>query len=453
MLSSLINKAQGFFKEGHERTLMMKKNVFYSFLIKGVGILTIFLVTRLTLHYVDEGQYGIWLTVGSLVNWINTFDLGLGHGLRNKMAYSLALNERDNIVKYISTTYAILFLISSVSFILLTLLGSFFDWNELLNVNKTVNYSIWPIVVISLATFCSQFFLQPVHTILIATHQQFKSSLIILVGQIATLIIICMLILFTKSSLIILVIVLGCTPPAVYLLATIYFFSTSLREYLPRFNAVDMKSAKSLMGTGSMFFFIQMSGLVLFETDNVVISKVLGPANVTEFNLTFRYLSLITLVFTIMIAPYWSAVTDAYAKKDMVWIKNSRKKMRLVLLGVCGLAVVLFLISPIFYKIWLDDKVTIPALLTFTMAIWLVLGAWQGIYTSLLNGIGKLKVQLIITVIAALINIPLSVVLLKWIGTAGAVIANIILLFIINVTLYYQVKLILDEKATGIWDK
>ena len=231
MLSSLINKAQGFFKEGHERTLMMKKNVFYSFLIKGVGILTIFLVTRLTLHYVDEGQYGIWLTVGSLVNWINTFDLGLGHGLRNKMAYSLALNERDNIVKYISTTYAILFLISSVSFILLTLLGSFFDWNELLNVNKTVNYSIWPIVVISLATFCSQFFLQPVHTILIATHQQFKSSLLFLFSQILTLIVICLLILFTKSCLLILVIVLGCSPVIVSLLATIYFFSTSFISY------------------------------------------------------------------------------------------------------------------------------------------------------------------------------------------------------------------------------
>jgi O-antigen/teichoic acid export membrane protein len=432
---------------------MIKKNVFYSFLIRGLGILTIFLLTRLTLHYVDAGQYGIWLTISALVNWINTFDIGLGHGLRNKMAHSVALNERDNIVKYVSTTFAMLFLIASAAFIVFAVVGSFFNWNELLNVTKTVSYSIWPIIIITLGIFCAQFFLQPIHSILIATHQQFKSSLLILFGQLLTLIIVCLLILFAKSSLLILVIVIGGSPVLVYLLANIYFFSTSLKQYAPRFGAIDMSSAKSLMGTGSMFFFIQLGGLVLFETDNIIITNILGPQDVTSFNLSFRYLSLAQILFSIAIAPYWSAFTDAYAKKDMLWIRSSIKKMWLLFWGISTLAVVLLFISPLFYKLWLGDTVSIPFLLTLMMTIYVIVGSWQAIYISILNGIGKLKVQLIMVIVTALLNIPLSIILLKWIGIAGTVLANVILSAAINIVLSYQVKLVLKEKDTGIWSQ
>src|SRR6187402_285470 len=103
MISFLRNKAKSFFNVGHERTLMIKKNIFYSFLIRGASILTVLLLTTVTINYVNAGQYGIWLTISALVGWINTFDIGLGNGLRNKIAHSLALNERDNIIKYIST--------------------------------------------------------------------------------------------------------------------------------------------------------------------------------------------------------------------------------------------------------------------------------------------------------------------------------------------------------------
>lgn len=453
MLSSLTTRARNFFSGGHERTRMIKKNVFYSLLIRVVSIATIFLLTPLTIKYVNDGQYGIWLTISALVNWINTFDIGLGHGLRNKMAHSLALGEKENIVKYVSTTYAMLFLISLAAFILLTVAGSFFNWNDLLNFNKTISYSIWPIIVITLGIFCMQFFLQPIHSILIATHQQFKSSLLIMFGQLLTLVIVCLLILYVKSSLMILVIVIGGSPVLIFLLANIYFFSTSLKEYAPRLNAIDMGSAKSLMGTGGMFFFIQIGGLVLFETDNIVITKILGPQDVTSFNMAYRYLSLTQIIFNIAIAPYWSAYTDAYAKKDMAWIRSAMKKMHMLLLGISCLGVLMLLISPVFYKIWLGNTVNIPMMLSVIMAIYMIIGSWGGIYTSMLNGIGKLKLQLIMIIITGLLNIPLSIILLKSMGIAGTVLANVILSAAINIVLRHQVKLVLSEKDTGIWAK
>jgi len=56
-------------------------------------------------------------------------------------------------------------------------------------------------------------------------------------------------------------------------------------------------------------------------------------------------------------------------------------------------------------------------------------------------------------VTTSLINIPLSVWLIRMIGINGTVIANIILMGAISVVLHFQVKLILSQKATGIWNK
>jgi len=385
--------------------------------------------------------------------WMNTFDIGLSNGLRNKMAHSLALGERDNIVKYVSTTYAILFLISVAIFLSFFVLGSFFDWNELLNVKNSVSYNIWPIVLIAIGSFCIQFFLQPINSVLIATHQPFKSSLILLVGQVLTFILIYLLTIFTHGSLFLLVFAVAGSPLVVFLFANIYLYNTDLKLYAPKFSHVDFSTAKSLLGTGGIFFFIQMGAVILYQTDNIVITRTLGPDEVTTFNVAYKYFSIISVIFGIIMTPYWSAFTDAAAKNDWDWIKHSLRKMRMLWVYVSILAAGLYLFSSVAYYLWLRNKVTVPNFLSLNMAIFVVTVAWQSIYAYSLNGIGKLRIQLIFVVTTAIVNIPLSIVLIHWVGISGTVIANTILVFIMNIIFTYQVNLIVKQKATGIWNK
>ncbi|HZX59231.1 MAG TPA: hypothetical protein VFE54_10910, partial [Mucilaginibacter sp.] len=157
MISVLKNKVQGFLKLGNERSLKLKKNIIYTFLIRGTSFLIGFALVPLTIHYVNPVQYGLWITISSLVAWMNTFDIGLSNGLRNNLAHSLAINERTNIVKYVSTTYALVSLIALSIFLVFFVGGSFFNWNQLLNVKNAVDYNIWPIVIIALGAFCIQF--------------------------------------------------------------------------------------------------------------------------------------------------------------------------------------------------------------------------------------------------------------------------------------------------------
>jgi len=250
-----------------------------------------------------------------------------------------------------------------------------------------------------------------------------------------------------------LVLVVAGAPVLVFIIANIYMFSTSLKEYAPKFSVVDMKSAKSLLGTGSVFFFIQIGAVILFQTDNIIITRILGPQEVTTFNLAYKYFSIMTMLFVIMLTPYWSAFTDAWAKKDTAWIKHSINKMRMIWIYTSIGTVLLFVFSKPAYHLWIGDTVIIPVWLSLAMTFYAILNNWQGIYAYALNGIGKLRLQLICIVSAGILNIPLSVVLINLMGVTGTVVSNVILAIIMNILYTRQTKLIVDHKATGIWNK
>lgn len=73
-------------------------------------------IVPVTVNYVNGEQYGIWLTISSIVAWIGYFDLGLGHGLRNKYAVAKARGNVKLIKQLISTTYILFVAIFAIIF-------------------------------------------------------------------------------------------------------------------------------------------------------------------------------------------------------------------------------------------------------------------------------------------------------------------------------------------------
>ncbi|MXV17402.1 lipopolysaccharide biosynthesis protein [Hufsiella ginkgonis] len=438
---------------GNDRDRGIKRNIIYTFLIKGLNILITFVLVRIAIDYVSPVQYGIWLVIASLVAWINTFDIGLSNGLRNKLAHAAALGETGDVRKYVSTTYAILAAISGTIFILFALTGSFLDWNALLRIQGDINYSIWPVMLITMGSFCMQFVLQPINNILIALQQPFKASLIAFSGQLLTLLFIGILVYTTHGSLILLVLAVCAAPLLVLGGVTFYLFTSDLKHMAPKWKYVEPSAAKGLLTIGGAFFIIQVGTLVLYETDTIIITRMLGPLAVTRFNNAFKYFSVITLGFTIIATPYWSAFTDAYARGDLEWIKASMRRMRLVCCLLMLPAGCMYYGADLFYHWWLGNLVEIPGILSLMMAIYTIVQGWMMIHAYLLNGAGKLRIQLLLVIAASVINIPLSVWLIRVMGTAGTVLANSILMFIISVFLTWQCELIMQKKATGIWSR
>ena len=81
-------------KQGSGRSVVVKKNIVGSLFVKGCSIVISLLIVPLTLGYVSSDLYGIWLTLSSIMMWLNFFDIGFTLGIKNKLAL-LALEKND----------------------------------------------------------------------------------------------------------------------------------------------------------------------------------------------------------------------------------------------------------------------------------------------------------------------------------------------------------------------
>jgi O-antigen/teichoic acid export membrane protein len=453
MFTSIRLKAEDFFTKGHERTLKAKKNIAISLLLKGVNIVIGFILIPMTISYVNTTQYGIWLTLSSVISWFSFFDVGLGLGLKNKLAETNALGQKETAKIYISTTYAALTLISAIIFLTFYFLNNFLDWSKILNANNTGIRGLSNLVLIVIGCFCIQFVVQIINTVLTALHAPSKVSFINAIGQLLCLIIIYYLIKKTSGSLLNLVLVLAGIPLIVQLLASTWLYNTSYKTFSPGIKYVNFKYAKKLLSLGGIFFILQIGALVLFQTDNIVITQLFGPKEVTTFNVTYKLFGVFEMIFTIIMTPFWSAFTDAFTKKDFVWIKETFVTMQKYLFILSLIIVLLLAISPFVYRLWLHDKVQVPFSLSLVVSIYIILLCWMTLNCFLLNGIGKIRLQLYLYLVSTLINIPIAIFLGKVIGLIGVPLSNSLVLIFMASILHIQCKKIINNSATGIWNK
>ena len=458
MIKKILNLINSFFK-GHERTVKAQKNIIASLVIKGVSIIIGFLMIRITLDYLDETTYGIWVTLTSFLTWFTFFEVGLGNGLKNKLAEALAVKDYELGKAYVSTTYAILTIIVS-AVALLFFIGNFFiDWTIVLNTDKELAGDLSYLAVIVFGFFFLRFIIKLISIILAADQRPAIANTFGPIGNLIILILIYVLTKTTEGSLIYLGWVLSIVPVLVLIVATVYFFKRDYKHISPSIKFVKIKYAKDLLNLGMKFFLIQVSALIMFQSSNIIIAQFYGPEEVTPFNIAYKLFSVILMIFTIVISPYWVAYTEAWTVNDIGWIKKTTRNLLNAWLGLVLLALVLFFISDFFFDFWIGkDKmktIYISKRLKIALLIYFLLFTFGGIFNMFINGVGKLTIQMYSLLVGVIIFIPIAIFFIKhlhW-GIESVVVASIIANFYSPFIAPIQYFKLINQKAYGIWNK
>lgn len=446
---------KNFITTGHERSVKTKKNIFTSLLIKCFSIVISFLLIPLAINYLNPVKYGIWLTLTSVIGWFTFFDLGLGNGLRNKLAEALAKNNTELARTYISTSYAVLSIIIGAIYGLFILVFPFINWTYILNTPPEMNEEITRLIFIVFSFFSLQFIIKHISMILKADQRSALSGGINTLASLLSLIIVYILTKTTKGSLLWLSIGVSTANLVSPLIASVWFFSKDYKNLMPSLKYVKFKYAKDLMGLGFMFFIMQFAALILFSTDTFIIAQLYGPEEVTPYNIAYKYFSIVTMVFAIITTPFWSAYTDAYHKEDFNWIRRITKKLSLFWLVMAFGVIVMIFTANFFYKMWVGEKVQVPLMLSICMAAWVLISSWTTIFGNFLSGVGKIRLSLYHSFLMIIINIPLSIFLAKYLnlGSSGVIIGTC-LCVLPQVFLHpIQYKKIIERKDSGIWGK
>ncbi len=452
MIDRLVAK---FVNKADTRGQKALRHIIYSAGLKAVNAAISFLIIPLYLAYLTEVSFGIWLTVSAVLNWFNFFDLGMGNGLRNRFAEAKAANDIGLAKTYVSTTYALLIFISAALLGLFLIANLFFDWSVIFAAPDYLKADVNKMVVILAILFCPQFFLQLIKMVATADQRPAIANLLNTVVNVLHLVALYFLSQQGSPSLFKLALAIGGINMVVPLLANIIFFSGEYRHVAPSLRSVNFDYSRGLMGLGFVFFVMQGAALVVFMTDNLIITRVLGPAEVPAYNIAFRYFNLLVVFFSLVTTPFWSAFTEAYIKKDMVWIHKVMRKLFALWFGVAVLGVIMFFVSPYVYNLWIGDAVEIPMLLNLVMMLWVLASTGLSIFGIFLSGVGKLRLTLYHSITVMIINIPLSIWLAGYseLGSAGVMLAS---LFGVLLRLLYQPQQtfkLIKGTATGIWNR
>ncbi|MFC1785874.1 lipopolysaccharide biosynthesis protein [Candidatus Neomarinimicrobiota bacterium] len=451
-MNSKIIYIKNWFLSGHKRSVKAKKHIFYSFFIKGVSIIVGLILIPLILGYLDAERYGIWVTLSSIIAWFSFFDIGLGNGLRNRFAEAIAQNDSELAKSYVSTTYAILGIILLIVLTLFYVINPFLNWQIILN-TTTVNTNELSIIALIVFTFfILRFFFKLIGMILMADQRPAVNNAFGPIGNVFVILIIFILTKTTEGSLILLSAVLSAMPVIVLIFATFYFFRNDYKKYKPEYRYIDFSNAKDLLGLGFKFFYIQSAAVIIYSTSNVIIAQLFGPSQVTPYNIAFTYFSVITMSFRTIVTPFWSAFTEAWSKQDIEWIKRIIKKLRLIWLFFSIITVGMLILANSIYIFWVGNEIVIPLNISITLAIFVIINSWTGIYISFLNGIGKIKLQFYSGLFGSILHIPLAIYFGKQFGVCGVVLSVIILGLISAVWAPIQYSKIVNNNAYGIWN-
>jgi O-antigen/teichoic acid export membrane protein len=418
-----------FFSKGHDRSIEAKKNIMASFLIKGCSIAISLILVPLALNYVNPSQYGIWLTLSSMVAWMAFFDIGFTQGLRNKFAEAKARGDLHLARVYISTTYYYIGIIFIVIWVILLVANSFVNWSSLLNIPAEQETQVSMLAVIVLSYFSFQFVFRIINTILIADQKPAKAAFLDMLGQLIALVLIFLLTRLTKGSLIYLGLAYSVAPVLVLVISNIILFKTQYREFAPTIKLAKREYAKDIMTLGIKFFVLQIANVIQYQTASFLIAHYFDTTQVTSYNIAYKYFSVLQMVFMIAISPLWSGTTDAYNSGDIEWIKKVVKKYLIFLVPFIFGGVIMLIFANKIYDLWLGkDVVEIRFSISLLCYLFFSTGMFASIFVAVLNGIGALKIQFYTSIIASIIYLIIVLVLIKKLnfGVEAVLIGSII---------------------------
>ena len=430
------------------------RNIVISFVARGVSMVCSLLIVPVTINYVNPTRYGIWLTLSSIIGWILLFDFGLGNGLRNKFAEARAKGDTELARQYVSTTYLTLGAIMLALFAIVFIANLFVNWSSVLNVDISYAEELKQVFVIVALFFCTSLVVNLFSTILTADQKPGLSAVLGSAGQLFSLLVIYILTLTTEGSLFNMALYYSEVPMLVMLMASIYgFYFTRYKVYSPHFRLVRKDLVKNVTTMGIKFFIICISMIFIFQVMNIIISRELGPDAVTEYNVAFKYFNILTTFVLIIVTPFWSAFTDAFHKKDYQWMTGSVKRLERVWLLSTLAALVMIALAKAFYDIWIGDEVYVHLSTTISIAIYVSLFNLGQIYMYMINGIGTVRIQLLIFLGFALIAWPLMVLSCRWFGLPGIVIIPSVVVVLQAICGKIQIGKIVSGTATGLWGK
>ena len=451
---ALIQKAKKYFTGRSGRSQMVVKNAVGSFAIKAGSMLVDFIRIPILLSFLDASHYGVYVTIASIVAWTHQFDFGLGTGLRYQLTKSISLHDEERGKQLVSTAY-----ISMAAIMLLVLITCIpiiytLNWTSILNCDFIGARELAICVCMVLAVCVVQYVLELISVVLQADQKAAISTVFKPIASLIALLAVIALKPFYHNSLFIACLALTIPIVVVLFVANVWLFYKEYKTIAPSFKDFRRGRLRDIYSLGIKYFTSQLSTLIVFSTASFLLAHYINPKEAAVYNTAWAFFGIVVIFNAMVLQPLIAAITDASTKNDMTWVKNIFKKIRIYSLGLSIVEVLLLVISPFFFKLWLGEKLIIPFSLSVMMTIYFIFNVWVNPYSNFAGGMGKLNISVLISIVKIVLFFPVAIAMVKLWGTIGLILTIIVVNTLPNLIVgVIQYNLIITNRAKGIWNK
>ena len=402
----------------------------YSTLI--VGFIINLISIPLGLRYFGLVQFGILTVIYSIISYLNLSRLGINSAAITLIAKSGEKEEQYSIIKrsFILQFITVLFLILT-----LFLLGHFFpQWVNLVGkypqnlfneVSKAVNIIFLSFLIcLPLDIFNSAF---------IGFQKLYIDRIVVIFRGLMELFSLIIVVLL-KWDLVSLALIRGVGLIIINIMSFFYFLKLN-PQFLKRtsISISDKSNYKLLFNSSIKFFFISIFSLIIWNTDNLVISNILGADKVAPYAVTFKFYSIIYAFILYINTPLAPLYGKAIAENNWNWIKENYERFNLMMFIIAG-AIWIFGMSfaEQIIKIWAGPEAFGGFLILFSIGGWMFILSYCSVNSTLLTGLNLTGFLTLILGIESIINIIISIFLVKRIGIGGASLGTFIAALIVS---------------------
>jgi O-antigen/teichoic acid export membrane protein len=410
-----------------------------------VGLATSFISVPLVIGYLGSERYGMWLTMSSLVATLGPLDLGIGLGLLTVVSDAYGRDDKEAARRAISTAVAMLTMIAALAAVAFGFAYFMIPWARVFNVvTPTAISEAGPAAAVLLGAFALGLPLGIVGQVQLAHQSGYISSAWAIAGNLGSFVAL-IAIIVVHGSLPLLVLALTFVGLVAAALNGWFLFRKQRPWLMPRLRDVDLRAGRALLKTGSFFIVLQLAGMAAYQVDNIVISQILGAGAVPEYAIPVKIFTLAPTLLSFVLMPLWPAYRESMARGDAAWVKRTlRRSIFLAAAFNIPSSLILIVAGPFLLHLWVGSAVHPTLILLVGLGTWTIMNTLNGPFAMLLNGANIIGFQAICSILMAIANVTLSIILVQHIGVSGAVWGSVIaqFVFILIPSIWYVRRLL-----------
>ena len=396
---------------------IIAKNILFNlggyFILTGVA----FFLSPFVVHKLGNSGFGLWTLVGSLAGYFNLMDIGIRNSIGRFVARYVALDDNEGVNKSINSAFFFLSIVGLIGIIITIFLA--FHVNNFFQIPIEYQAVSKLLILIVGTTICVGLPLSCFESILFAFE---RYDLINLVNISTTLLRSFLIIIFLNFGFGILslaFITLGVGLLDYLIRAKIAFRLFPAAKF--NFKLGDKKFLKELFFYGGYVSILAISTKIIFYTDSLVIGKFLTIGAITFFAIASRLIRYGGEFITAIVRVFCPIAIKLDAKNDFNKLGRLLiKGTKLTLLFSLPICLLLMILGGQFIGLWMGKgymSASWPILIVLTLPQ--LFAMTQRISSIIIMGMAKHKFLAYLSMIEAIANLILSIILVRKIGLIG----------------------------------